>query len=443
MTHPRTKYATNKNHSSDDNPRLVEAIRNRTKKVQEQSEASRIAQEEEMSRIMQKNQAEKKYKKKYDHATPHPLGPRRKDGKNFNSSHRNPRGTGSKAKGIIINDPPPQAEQPTHEESDPKTPTEQEGGDKEEESDEGVNEEQSGGKEEEGDKEGDKEIREFVQEQEGYPKGKGKKKEVPNKKKGDHRTDELKMFARGPDDSPLGIPADGGNVLWGYKGSWADIVYNTIDHKHVVRLMKPGTSVSKMRPLCSAFAKRYYVETNTLHLPFGEMTITTNDAKFITGLSIEGKAVKHKEYVQELEWDKIYAWTKEVFQWDEEKSKKEMLVGKAKQRIFHLSRLRSNFMGTKKIRTEGKEVTPQRIIATANAYVLYILGAVIFPDVSGTHVNANFIQLLQLFGKIQDYSWGIAILAHSLTELRKASGLKGTNSEGIWLFCRRGYIFTS
>ncbi|XP_026433843.1 protein MAIN-LIKE 1-like [Papaver somniferum] len=247
--------------------------------------------------------------------------------------------------------------------------------------------------------------------------------------------DELKMLVRGPDDPPLGIPGDGGNVLWGYKGSWVGVVYNTIDHKHVVRLVKPGTSVNMMtiwlliddelskgevpevvdlvnstgflsvvnnlghlgygRPLCSTFAERYYGETDTLHLPFGEMTITPNDAKFITGLSIEGKSVKHKEYVQEIDWDKIYKWTKEVFQWDEEKTKQEMLLGKEKQRIFHLSRLRSNFMGTKKLRHEGKEVTRERIIATANVYVLYILGVVIFHDVSGARVNANFIQLLK------------------------------------------------
>lgn len=45
------KYVTNRNYSSDDDPGLVEAIRNRTREVQEQSEAARIAQEEEMGRI--------------------------------------------------------------------------------------------------------------------------------------------------------------------------------------------------------------------------------------------------------------------------------------------------------------------------------------------------------------------------------------------------------
>ncbi|XP_026378892.1 protein MAINTENANCE OF MERISTEMS-like [Papaver somniferum] len=175
------------------------------------------------------------------------------------------------------------------------------------------------------------------------------------------------------------------------------------------------------KPLCSAFAERCYGETDTLHLTFGELTVTPNDAKFITGLSIEGKAMNYKGYAQELEWENIYTFTKDVFQWDEERTKSEMLVGKSKQRIFHLSKLRYNFMGKKKLRADGKEVTPERIIATANAYVLYLLGDVIFPDVSAARVSTNFIQLLQPFDKIHKYSWGTAILAHSLNELRKAS----------------------
>ncbi|XP_026384028.1 suppressor protein SRP40-like [Papaver somniferum] len=77
----------------------------------------------------QQKQAEKKYKKRHDLATPKPLEPRRQGGQNLNASHR--RAAGSKAKGISINDPPPPAEQPTHEESDSDIPTEQEGGEEE------------------------------------------------------------------------------------------------------------------------------------------------------------------------------------------------------------------------------------------------------------------------------------------------------------------------
>ncbi|XP_026450896.1 AP2-like ethylene-responsive transcription factor AIL5 [Papaver somniferum] len=74
-----------------------------------------------------KKEGEKKFKRKHDFPSPKTLGPRRKYGQNLNASHR--RATGSKATGISINDPPPQAEQPTHEESVSDTPTEQEYGD--------------------------------------------------------------------------------------------------------------------------------------------------------------------------------------------------------------------------------------------------------------------------------------------------------------------------
>ncbi|XP_026399362.1 protein MAINTENANCE OF MERISTEMS-like [Papaver somniferum] len=172
------------------------------------------------------------------------------------------------------------------------------------------------------------------------------------------------------------------------------------------------------KPFVSAFAERFYGETNTFYLLVGEMTINSNDAKLITELSIEGKSANHKNYGQELERDKIYAFTKNVLQWDEEATKSEMLVGKAKQRIFHLAGLRYQFMGTKNLRAQGKEVTKERIFASTNAYVLYILGSVIFHS---ARASTNFIQLLQPFDKIHEYSWGSAILAHSLNELRKDS----------------------
>ncbi|XP_026409842.1 uncharacterized protein LOC113304936 [Papaver somniferum] len=324
----RMKHPTNRNYSSDNNPGIVEAIRNKTKEVLEEQEASRIAKEEEMGN---KSKPKKKYKRKHDLVTPKPLRPRREDGKNLNASHRNRRGTRSKAKGISINDPPPQAEQPTHEKYDSETPTEQEGGHKqveeeesdeeqsgakeggEEESDESssdeeVNEEQSGGKEEQVQEEVQGgEVQQQVQGRDAQEQGKkdGKKKDGPKKKKGDHMPDPEKTFLRGPNDPVYGLPGDGGQMLWGYKDILAAVVFHTIDHKDVVRFMKPGTSVRLIPavknldlgydiPLCSSFDERYYGDTYTLHLPFGEMTITPRDAQLITGLSIEGNAVKHK-----------------------------------------------------------------------------------------------------------------------------------------------------
>ncbi|XP_026451510.1 protein MAINTENANCE OF MERISTEMS-like [Papaver somniferum] len=173
---------------------------------------------------------------------------------------------------------------------------------------------------------------------------------------------------------------------------------------------------------------------DTFHIPVGEMTITPNDAQLISGLSMAGKAVRGKDYVNELEWHKIYAFTKNVFGWDEDKTKSEMLVGQAKQRMFHLESLRDQFMGTKKLCDQGKEVTTERITATTHLYLLYVLGIVIFPDISDAGVKANYIKLLDLIHKMANYSWGSAILENLLNELRKYS--RHEPAEGICVLCR-------
>ena len=45
--------------------------------------------------------------------------------------------------------------------------------------------------------------------------------------------------------------------------------------------------------LVEAFVERWYPETNTFHLPWGEMTITLHDVALLTGLNIDGDSVVH------------------------------------------------------------------------------------------------------------------------------------------------------
>ncbi|MCL7032290.1 hypothetical protein MKW94_007827 [Papaver nudicaule] len=59
--------------------------------------------------------------------------------------------------------------------------------------------------------------------------------------------------------------------------------------------------------LVNAFQERFYPETNTFHLPFGEMTITINDVYQILGLPVEGKAVGRDLDEKSFTWDKVSA----------------------------------------------------------------------------------------------------------------------------------------
>lgn len=45
------------------------------------------------------------------------------------------------------------------------------------------------------------------------------------------------------------------------------------------------------RNLISAFVERWHPETNSFHLPFGEMTITLDDVHCLTGLNVKGRAL--------------------------------------------------------------------------------------------------------------------------------------------------------
>ena len=45
------------------------------------------------------------------------------------------------------------------------------------------------------------------------------------------------------------------------------------------------------RALVSAYVKRWQPETNTFHLPFGEITITFDDVSAIIGIPVVGKPV--------------------------------------------------------------------------------------------------------------------------------------------------------
>ncbi|XP_021772713.1 protein MAINTENANCE OF MERISTEMS-like [Chenopodium quinoa] len=71
-------------------------------------------------------------------------------------------------------------------------------------------------------------------------------------------------------------------------------------------------------PLISTFVERWHPETNSFHLPFGEMTITLHDVSYILSTPITGEAVFDKSstsvspyllpYLVDLEKVKDYAW---------------------------------------------------------------------------------------------------------------------------------------
>ncbi|RZC56079.1 hypothetical protein C5167_014925 [Papaver somniferum] len=211
-----------------------------------------------------------------------------------------------------------------------------------------------------------------------------------------------------------GEPRDGGKVLFGYPGSWAHCISETIDHKDAALLFRYQSSFKKMElwPLegecarvrdlvensglydvvvnsviaydkvaVSSFCERYHAEVDTFQLPFGEMAITPDDAEQTLGLQVEGKLTGEK-FKRRPSWNM--------------------------------------FSGTEKKEKEGG-ISDMECRYAAAGYLLYVLASVIFPDIKGNRVSANLLQLFDSLEDVSKYSWGTAIIAHLNGQLSQGS----------------------
>ncbi|KAG5548714.1 hypothetical protein RHGRI_014164 [Rhododendron griersonianum] len=149
------------------------------------------------------------------------------------------------------------------------------------------------------------------------------------------------------------------------------------------------------RAFITALIERWRPETHTFHLHSGESTVTLQDVEIITGLAVDGRPVtgdtrfdqkKKKELCERLLGldppGEVMSGFKVSLKW-----------------------LRDNFNG--KVEEEDDEVT---VLRKARGYILQLIGGIVLPDQSSSHVHLCFLSLfddLQLAGT---YSWGSACL---------------------------------
>lgn len=163
--------------------------------------------------------------------------------------------------------------------------------------------------------------------------------------------------------------------------------------------------------LITALIERWRPETNTFHFPFGELTITLEDVYMILGLPVYGRPVTHTE----LNNPKPY-WMKK---WKDLRLTKE----KDRERLYDngviLHRLRDRY---KKIpKTKRPEYKEQDAIVYTRAYLLYIIGGVLFPTGKRDVVHPRYLQLIQDTDQIVGYAWGAAVLGYLFRGLTKAA----------------------
>ncbi|RZC69897.1 hypothetical protein C5167_033728 [Papaver somniferum] len=217
-----------------------------------------------------------------------------------------------------------------------------------------------------------------------------------------------------------GEPRDGGKVLFGYPGSWAHCISETIDHKDAARLFRHQSSFKKMElwPLEGECTRvRDLVENSGLYNAVLNSVIAYDK---ILGLQVEGKSTGEK-FKRRPSWEDIYTWTKNLFGWDSEKTNGLFEKGpKYPKKEFKLVDIRNMFSGTEKKEKEGGLYDMECRYAAAG-YLLYVLASVIFPDSKGNRVSANLLQLLDPLEDVSKYSWGTAIIAHLNGQLSQGS----------------------
>ena len=162
------------------------------------------------------------------------------------------------------------------------------------------------------------------------------------------------------------------------------------------------------KTLICAFLERWHRETNSVHMPFGEMTMTLEDIRCLTGLNITGKPVLE---ISAYSTQKVEAKIHELL--GIPKSSAKDGISKSGGGRISLEWLRTTFR--KKVSDE------KQAVFAARAYLLYVLGCTIFSDKSGNAVLATYLDLLRDVDSIGEYAWGAAALAFLYRQLGEAS----------------------
>ena len=138
----------------------------------------------------------------------------------------------------------------------------------------------------------------------------------------------------------------------------------------VALVVSRGMSVFNA-PVLTALVDRWRPETHSFHLPSGEMTITLQDVAMILALPLRGHAVTGRTETP--------GWRAQVEQlFGIPLNIEQGQGGKKKQNGIPLSWLSQNFSHL------DDDAEPWRVECYARAYILHLLGGVLFPDAGVT-----------------------------------------------------------
>jgi Plant mobile domain len=162
--------------------------------------------------------------------------------------------------------------------------------------------------------------------------------------------------------------------------------------------------------LVTALVERWRPETNTFHLPVGEITVTLQDVSCLWGLPISGPPIigPSDRDTAKLINDAFGMNINNNMMKKNTKKKGgengEDYVGQSSFRI-NLKWLRMTFSKL------AENATDEEVARYTRAFVLDMFASLVFPDTSGDSVPAMFLRFLQNLTDPPVYNWGAAVLS--------------------------------
>uniref|UniRef100_A0A2P2IP27 Serine/threonine-protein phosphatase 7 long form homolog n=1 Tax=Rhizophora mucronata TaxID=61149 RepID=A0A2P2IP27_RHIMU len=165
--------------------------------------------------------------------------------------------------------------------------------------------------------------------------------------------------------------------------------------------------------LISALVERWRKETNTFHLPVGELTITLNEVGIILGLPVDGEpvlGVAVKDSSTDLTCERLLGKTP---------SSNDRRGGSVK-----LSWLKESFSHC------PENASIEDVEKYTRAYLLYLVGSTMFSTTGGNTVPVMYLPLFEDFDKAGKYAWGAAALAFLYRALGNATSKSQSTISG-------------
>ena len=169
--------------------------------------------------------------------------------------------------------------------------------------------------------------------------------------------------------------------------------------------------------LLCGFVERWHRDTNTCHLPFGEMSITLDDVSSFLHLPIVGQF----PIFDEVNNNETRALLVELLGIEEGPANAELCECRAN--VVRLSWLRERYQVS---------CVEEQWEFAARAYLMHLVGYTIFADKSARYVKVCYLPLFRDLSVCGGYSWGAGALAHIYEKLGDAS-LAKTKQLGIFI----------